>query len=626
MKLRILYIVICCSLLWAGCFSYHLAAQTFTASASKTVVGAGEEFEVSFSIDANGSGFVPPSFSHFNIYSGPNASSSFSFVNGNVSQSISFSFTLAAKEEGTFTIEPASISVGGKTIKSNSLTIQVQKGATGGGNANANQGGNQGQPPPTPQGNNTQEAQAPDKQVKQNLFARIVPEKSKVYEGEELPVSIKVYVRILNNFQLQGFQDVDIPPYDGFYSEDVPMKGQTVLQRETVNGAQYGVATIKQNILFAQRSGKLTINPVDAKCIVVERVKSRDPYDVFSQFFGGSEKKSVYDIKSEPLTIQVLPLPHTDKNFSGAVGEYTVHGSIDRNSVNANDAVNLTLTISGSGDLKLVDSLPINFPPDIDHYDPKITDHITASANGVTGSRTFNYLLIPRHEGNYKLSSNDFVYFDPKKKEYVTLSLPEYSLKVAKGTGQSSTVTVNGGTSKEDIKLLGQDIRFIHTGHESAYPTGIFFLYSPLFYTGICLPILAFLGFIFLRRRYVEIRSDTAGMKMRAATGMAKKRLRLANKYASENKKEQFYEETLKALNGYLSDKFSIPVSDLSRDSIRQALTSKNVKEETVSNLIAAIDNCELARYAPAGASENLSKVYSDAIQLITQLEDEIKA
>lgn len=604
---RITYILFCI-LACAGCLSLH--AQSFTATASKTTVGVGEQFQVDFTLNGNGNNFTAPPFTDFQNAGGPFQSSSFQSINGVNSQSITLTYVLIPKKEGTFTIGAATINSGGKTISSNTLTIKVVKGNP------AQQQNNTAQ---QQSNNNSQQGSLSDQQLKQNLFIKVIPSKTKVYQGEAIPITIKVYTRL----DLQGFQDATLPDYTGFYCENVTQKGQMPVTRENVNGVAYEAVIFKQSVIFPQHSGKLKIDPASAQCIVLERVKSNDPYDLFGQFFG-SAKRVVYNVKSEPVTIDVMPLPQTDKPFSGMVGHITIKSTFDKNSVKANDAVNLNVSISGDGELKLIDSIPFRFPPDFDHYDAKITDHLNVTTSGVSGTRNFSYLVIPRHQGSYKIPQVDFTYFDPTKKSYVTLNIPEMSLDVAKGDNNSVAVTVNAPVNKEDVKVLGSDIRYIHTGHLPAYRSDDYFLYSLPFFAGIVSPLLCFVGFLFARRRYIELHKDAVGLKQRGATRMAKKRLKTANSFIASNNKEKFYDELHTALNSYLSDKFTIPVADLSRETISNKLTEKSVSPETLQQLSTVLDNCEFARYAPASVTGNLNEVYESAITLITKLEDEI--
>ncbi len=598
-------------ILFCGGFYSTLSAQTLTAQTESTQVSVGQEFQVEYSINAAGSGFTPPPFTGF-MAQGPmtGQSTQMNLTTGSSITTLTFSYVLVPQSEGTFTITPASIKCGGKTVTSNSLTIKVVKGASG---ASAQQGGGQQSQP-----GNAAPTEITGKN--NNLFIRIVPNKAKVYEGESITATIKIYTRL----NIESIQETDAPDFSGFYTEDITQNnhGQLSATNETVDGVPYKVAIFQQKILFPQRTGKIKINPVTMQCIVDEQVKSKNYFD---QFFGGSYKRVPYSVKSDPLTIDVMPLPKTEKKFSGGVGEFTLKGTIDKKKVKANEALNLTITVTGEGNLKLIDTLPLQFPTDFDHYDPKIADHFSVTPAGVSGSRTFNYLIIPRHPGNYKISPVEFTYFNTKKKEYVTLSTPEIDLEIAKGdNNSSSSVTVSGPVEKEEVKTLGSDIRYIHAGHEAYYHTDNFFLYSVPFFAGLFTPILVFIGFVVGRRRYVELHKDTVALKKRGATRMAKKRLKVAHQNIASANKEVFYAELLNALNGYFSDKFTIPLADLSRDRIAENITRKNAKPETLQMVNKILDDCEFARYAPATVTGNLEEVYASAVNLITLLEDEI--
>ncbi len=586
-------------------FGSAIYAQTLTATASATTVSVGQQFQIEYSLNANGSDFNPPSFTGF-VNAGYMQGGGTSSNGSTVTYSITYSFILIPQSEGTFTVGPATIKSGGKTITSNSLTIKVVKGAA-----------TQTQAAAAPQTKNAAQPSAAPADNK-NIFVRLVPSKTKAYVGEEITSTLKIYYRS----NIYGIHMQEEPDFPGFYTEDIPQSSwsQNAAKTESVNGVLYNVESFPQKILFPQRPGKLKIGVFAAEFVVDQPVRQTIPgFGTIMTY----ERGSVI-AKSEPVSIEVLPLPKTKNKFSGAVGELSLKGSLDKDKVKANEAINLTITFTGSGNLKLIDSLPLQFPPDFDKYDPKISDHFTITASGVSGSRSFNYLLIPRHPGNYKIPAVDFTYFSVKDKSYKTLSLPEFKVDVEKGDNTSSAVTVSGPVNKEDVKVLGSDIRYIHPGHESFYRTDSFFLYSFPFFAGILAPLLLFIGFVIARRRYIELHKDTIELKRRGATRMAKKRLKSANKYIESGNKEVFYAELLKALNGYFSDKFTIPLADLSRDTISANLTAKNIKPETMEMVNKTLDDCEFARYAPATLTGNLAEVYASAVKLITLLEDEI--
>ncbi len=582
-------------------------AQKFTASASKNRVAVGETFQVQFSLNGNGSNFKAPALNDFDVYSGPNQSTSMSIINGAMSQSVTLSYILAAKKEGKFTIGSASVIVNGNSsLQSNALVIEVVKGA-----ANAQ---NQGSQNPSTTTNEN---------VGDNLFVKTIVSKTKAYLGEQISVTHKVYTR----YQLRGFQDIKFPDYTGFWAQDVPNNGQQIqVSNENIDGVNYQVAELKHTYLFAQRTGKLQIEPMNV-AVVVRKQSSKKPRDVFEQFFGGGYEDASYNVKSKAITIDIQALPEANKpsNFSGAVGEYSFKAQLNKDKIKANDAVNISVTLTGKGNLKLVDPIKINFPEDFETYDPKIKENIVIGANGVSGTKTLDYLIIPRHEGDYKIDQINFNYFDPEKKEYITLPSPDFNLHVEKGDANSSSASVFNSRNKEDVKVLGNDIRYIKTKAIVFKPKDTYFFGTPLFYFGLTTPLILFLIFLFYRKKNQEINKDVVAVKSRKATKMAKKRLSLAEQHLKLNNKEKFYVEIFSALYGYISDKLNLPVADLSKEHIAEKLLMKNVSSNTINQLTSILSNCEYAQYAPSSVSGDLNNIYSNTVELITKIENEIK-
>ena len=589
-------------------------AQKFTASASKTKVAVGETFQLTYSLNANGSNFKMPALNEFDVYSGPNQSTSMSFVNGAMSQSISLSYILSARKEGKITIQPGSVSVNGATVQSNSLVIEVVKGSPTTQNQQNQNNPNQQQQNPT----------APSSEdVGNNLFVKTSVNKTKVYQGEQITITHKVYTR----YQLRGFQDIKFPDYTGFWSQDVPSNNQQIqLTNENVDGVVYSVAELKRTYLFPQRSGKLTIEPMKVE-VVVRKQSNRQPRDIFDQFFGGGYVDANYSVKSKPITIDVTPLPEANKpaGFAGAVGDYSFKAEVNKDKVKANDAINLTVTITGKGNIKLVDPLKVNFPEDFETYDAKTKDNISATVNGVSGSKTFDYLIIPRHEGDYKIDQINFSYFDPEKKQYITLPSPEFKIHVDKGKDGEGAASVFNPRSKEDVKVLGNDIRYIKTNNIILRPKENYFFGSTLFYLGLISPFIIFLAFIIVRRKRIEQNKDDVAVKSRKATKMAKKQLKLAENYLKANNKELFYVEIFKALYGYVGNKLNIPTANLNKETITDSLRIKSVTEATIQQLMSTLDNCEFAHYAPTAVSGDLKSIYDNTVELITKIENEIK-
>lgn len=587
--------------LFTGSLGNQLLAQKLTAQASKTSVTVGEPFQVTFSLNGSGTDMKIAHMNDFEILQGPYNSSSMSVINGVVTQSYSLTYVMGAKKEGKFLLGPATITVNGNTIQSNTLTIEVGKASA---NANNNRQGNTADPGVKSGGD--------------NLFLTVQPSKTKVYVGEELTLIHKLYYKV----DIVNFSVSKMPAMDGCFVQDGKTSPPAA---EMVDGERYMGGELKKTYIVPQRTGKITIDPMEADFIVRQQ-SSRRPRDIFEQLMGTGYEEAKYKLKSKPVTIEVLPLPEEGKpaNFSGAVGNYTFKASLSKDKVKANEAINLTVTISGKGNIKLVDPLKINFPEDFETYDPKITQN-TTTTDGLGGTKTFDYLLIPRHEGDYKIDHLDFSYFDPAKKEYVVLPSPEFTIHVEKGDPKDASANVYTPQSKEEVKVLGDDIRYIKTNKPEFRSTDDHFFGSAGFYTSLLLPILAFIGFVFIRRKNIEKNSDLVAVKERKATKMARKRLVVAEKNLKASNKEQFYIEISQALYGYVSDKLNISVANLTKDNISNALRLKGAHETTIAQLIQTIDTCEYARYAPNAVSGDLQNIYNNTVELITKLENEIK-
>lgn len=587
------------------------SAQKLVAQVSKTKVAAGETFQLSFILNTNGSNFRAPALSDFDVYSGPNQSTSMSYVNGVMSQSISLSYLLAAKKEGKYTIGPATVNTAAGALQSNAIVIEVVKGSTG----NGQQGGN-------PQQQQNASAPANDN-VSDNLFVRSTLSKKRVVQGEQVTVTHKVYTR----YQLRGFQDIKFPDYNGFWSQDMPMNNQQIqVTTENVDGVVYNVAELRRSYLFAQRTGRLQIEPMEAT-VVVRKQSNRRPRDIWEQVFGGGYEDASYAVKSQAVTVDVDPLPENGKPtvFSGAVGDYTYKVELSKDHVKANDALNLTITLSGKGNIKLVEAPKIAFPEDFETYDPKTKNNISVTANGVSGTNTYDYTVIPRHEGDYKISNLDFTFYNPAKGQYVTIPSPELNIHVDKGAPGTAAANVYTPGNKDDIKVLGNDIRYIKTKNPQLRDKDDYFFGSPVFYAGLISPFIAFFLFIFIRRKNIEDNKDQVAAKSRKATKMAKKRLLAAEQHLKSNNKEAFYMEISQALYGYIADKLNIAGVDLNKEKIATLLKTRGVSDDTIARLIATLDNCEYARYAPSAVSGDLNAIYNNTVELITKIEDEIK-
>jgi hypothetical protein len=599
--------------------SLKLQAQAvqFTASAN-SVVETGEQFRLTYALNAEGTNFIGPAIQNFMVLAGPSQSSSSSvqYMNGRVEQSttLTFTFILQAVQPGTYTLPAASINVNGKKILSNPVTIKVVKGNTA-----------------APQGNKNNTPDAGAGVDENDIFLKAVPSKSNPIQGEQITVTYKLYTRV--PVSLNGIDK--IPSYEGFWSQDlIKDKDKYAQYNETINGQKYMVAEIRKVALFPQKGGKLIIDPLQVDIVAqIQSKKKRnsfnDPFfDNFfnDSFFGSSVQNVKKTLRSNAVTINVKELPAQNKpaDFSGAVGSFDLKPSIDRKELKANEALTLRLNISGKGNLNLIEKPDVVFPPDFEAYDPKIIDNISYTVNGVSGSRTFEYLVIPRNPGEFIIKPASFSYFDLERNTYIRLQSPEYTIKVQKGDGSEAGATVSS-TDQEDIKYLGQDIRYIHSTSIELEPAGKYFFGSLLYYLLLFFPAILFAVMAYVWKNQIRKRSDIALMRNKKATRIATSRLKKANAYLKEAKQEAFYNEISQALWGYLSDKFNISLSELSKDSIRAALQSKEVDENIITQFTDTLDHCEFARFAPGEKSTIMEQIYNEALTIITKIERELK-
>lgn len=581
----------------------------FTASVSKTEVGTTEQFEVTFTVNANGDRFTPPSFNGFLVVSGPNVSTSMSVINGNASSSMAYSYDLIAVKEGTYTIGPATIFVNGKKLSTNPIKIKAVKGQ---GAQQNNNTAAQSQNGP----NNGVTMHQPGTDIAKSLFIKAVVDKSRVYLGEQITLTYRLYTRV----PLVGSEPEKLPDLNGFYSQDIKNPDQNVHWRtETYKGVKYNVADMKQSILFPEHEGDITIDGMSMFFVVRESVGSRDPFD---QFFD-SYNDVKYKIKSTPVVVHVKPLPQGKPDgFGGAVGRFSISTGIDKKELKANEPLNYKVKISGTGNLKLLKPLSPEFPADFEKYDPKTVDTIAEKESGVSGSRVYTYLLIPRHEGNFNIEPIKFSYFDPSTGKYVTLPTKGFAIKVNKGLFESN-VTAYSGADKQDVKMLNKDIRYIKTDGDDIIKKGEGFYGSGLYYSLLAFGPLLFLGALAYGKWDEKNNSDIVKVKSRKAGKIAAKHLASAQAQLSANNSKAFYENVFRGLYGYLSDKLNIAAADLNRERITTELKIRALDEGLINELLDTLDLCDMARYAPvSGISEQ--QMFDKAKNMINDIENKI--
>lgn len=584
---------------------------TLVAEAPDVVV-SGDQFRLTFTVNTQkGKDFLAPSISGFDVLMGPSRSqqSSTQIINGKVSSSsaITYTYILMAGKEGTYTIPAASIEVDGKKIFSNALTIKVLPPDQSAGNQQSGQG----------QSNSSRGQIAGGKISDKDLFITATAAKTTVYEQEAILLTYKVYT-LVNLRQLYG----KMPDLKGFHTQEIELPQQKTFSLEHYNGRNYNTTIWSQYVLFPQQTGKLEIPSITFEGIVVQQTISDDPFDAF--FNGGGYIEVKKKIVTPKVTINVKPLPAKPDNFSGGVGEFTLSSSINAKEVKTNDAVTIKLTIKGAGNMKLINTPEVKFPEDFEIYDPKVTNNFDVSRAGLSGTQTIEYLAIPRHAGDFTIPQVEFTYFDLKSQAYKTLKTEEYHLKVAKGKGNADQVIADF-TNKENVKVLGQDVRFIKLGDTELLPKGKVFFGTTGYWLGYIIPFIIFVVLVIFFRKQAAENANIAKVKTKKANKVATKRMKLAGKLLAENKKNEFYDEVLKALWGYISDKLSIPVSQLSKDNIEAELMRYGVSDEVTKTFIDALNECEFARYAPGNENEAMDKVYAASVEAISKMENSIK-
>ena len=583
---------------------------SFVASAPDVVV-VGDQFRLSYTVTTQKvKDFRAPSIKGFDVLMGPSRSeqSSTQIVNGSVSStsSITFTYILMANTAGEFTVPGASIVAEGNQMISNSVKIKVLPQDQ---NHNSSRRNNDNSSSIQPSSNASVS--------NQDLFITATASKTNVYEQEAFVLTYKIYTRE-SNLQLNNAK---LPDFKGFHSQEIEMTTNARWTPEHYKGRNYYTTVYRQFVLFPQQSGKLFIEPAQFQMTVNKPVQSADPFDAF--FNGGN---NVIEIK-KPITtpkiaINVNPLPAgKPTNFLGGVGEFNISSSINSKELKTNDAITIKLVISGTGNLKLISNPEIKFPDDFEVYDPKVDNQVRLTKEGLTGNKVIEYLAIPRHAGTYKIPGVSFSYFDIRSKSYKTLNTEDYVINVEKGAGNADQVIANF-TNKEDLKVLGEDIRYIKQNEVTFQPKGSFFYGSMSYWLFYIIPALAFILFFIIYRKQAAENANVAKMRTKKANKVAIKRMKLAGKLLSENKKDAFYDEVLKALWGYISDKLNIPVSRLSKDNIEEKLRNHGVSEELIKEFLNALNDCE---FAPGDENQAMDKVYSSSIEVISKMENSIK-
>jgi hypothetical protein len=572
-----------------------------------SVVAAGQQFSVIFTVNAGGGEFSAPPFSGFYKIMGPQTSysSNTQIINGKMSNETSYSYVyyLQAVKEGKYVISPAVFRLKNKEYRSDSMNIEVVGSAAQRQSAKGNRAASD---------NSAVEPSSGD------IFVNLSLDRKEVYLGEPILATIKLYTRV----NLSGINEIKYPSFNSFLKTDIATPPLTSLRQENINGTAYGTGVLQQFLLYPQVTGEVTIDPVQISVLVQQKSNQTDPFfgDIFASF-----QTVPKEIISKAMTIKVKPLPGIQPDdFSGVVGKLDMKAVLNKDSVNVNDALNFKVTISGTGNLKIASTPALKLSPDIEVYDPKISENITNNASGTTGQKSFEYLLIPRHYGDFTIPPLTYSYFNISTGRYEKLTTQPFHFHAKKINDQNTGITVYGGVPKEDVKYLGKDIRFIKSVPGILSRSDNIISSKKWFYTVYAFSLLAFFLILFLRREHIRRNSDVLLVRNRKAGKVAVKRLHSAELCLKNQDLDNFHDEILKATWGYLSDKLNIPVSELTRNNAVTALIERGIDEEKIKNLNDILDRCEYARFAPSGSGTDAGTIYDGASQFIKSVENSI--
>jgi hypothetical protein len=575
-----------------------------------SVVNAGQQFTVMYTVNAGGGEFSAPSFNGFYKLMGPQTSysSSTQIINGRMSTQTSYSYVyyLQALNEGKFAIPPARFTLKNKEYLSDSLNIQVVAGSAQ-------------TPNPAAKGGKTNSDNSNvNESSGGNTFITLSLNRKEVYLGEHIVATVKIFTKV----NLSGINEIKYPAFNGFLKSDIPTPPLTSLRQENINGTIYGTGIVQQFLLYPQVTGEINIEPVQISVLVQQKSGHSDPF--FGDFFSQYETVP-RAVASMPVKVKVKPLPGIQPDdFSGVVGNLDIKAALNKDSVNVNDAINFKITVSGNGNLKIASTPTLKLSPDIEVYDPRISDNIKNGSDGTSGQKIFEYLLIPRHYGEYTIPPISYSYFNISTGKYEKLTTREFHFYAKKVSDQNAGITVYGGVSKEDVQYLGKDIRFIKSKPGKLFKAGNIIATKRAFYSAYAFTLFVFLIVLFLRREHIRRNSDLSIVRNRKAGKVAVKRLKTASMCLKNEQIDEFYEEILKAVWGYLSDKLNIPVSELTRTNAIASLTERGVDDERIALLNSILDTCEYARFAPSGSGAEAENMYEGTSQFIKSVENSI--
>lgn len=602
---------------------FQMSAQNVIRVEAPDVVAVNEQFNVTFIIEGekSPSDFQWSSGDDFQLVWGPQkgSSSSIQIINGKRSSShqTTFTYILIPKATGTFQLPVATALLSGDRISSTQASIQV---VSDGASSSQSSGKNGGKSSGGGQTSSTGSGEISSN----DLFMRLSLSRTEVVIGEPITATLKIYQRA----NVVGFENAKFPTFNGFWSQETYVPNNIEFKRESLDDKIYNTAVLRTYVLIPQQSGTITIDPAELVCLVNIRTAPSTSNSLFDSFFQDEYRTIRKRVTTPTVKVKVNPLPAGQPaSFGGGVGNFGISARLTTDNLKTHDAASLIITVSGRGNVALLEEPKVNFPPDFEVYDTKTTENTDKSNGGTSGSKSFEYPFIPRSHGDFTIDPVEYSYYDVNAGKYVTLRTEPLHVKVAKGKGGDSTpvTTVNSGVERKDVKSLADDIRFIFTGKPGLSGSGSFFVGSVFFWILLALMILGATSVYLAFRKVAAMRADVAGTKNRRATKMAQKRLKLAGEYLDKNLYTAFYEELHKALIGFVSDKLNMDMSEISKDNIASALTEGGVSEEQTKAFTDLLDACEFARYSPDGGNEAMRSHYDAALKVISSIDSGLK-
>lgn len=602
---------------------FQMSAQNVIRVEAPDVVAVNEQFNVTFIIEGekSPSDFQWSSGDDFQLVWGPQkgSSSSIQIINGKRSSShqTTFTYILIPKATGTFQLPAATALLSGDRISSTQASIQV---VSDGASSSQSSGQNGGKSSGGGQTSSTGSGEISSN----DLFMRLSLSRTEVVIGEPITATLKIYQRA----NVVGFENAKFPTFNGFWSQETYVPNNIEFKRESLDDKIYNTAVLRTYVLIPQQSGAITIDPAELVCLVNIRTAPSTSNSLFDSFFQDEYRTIRKRVTTPAVKVKVNPLPAGQPaSFGGGVGNFGISARLTTDNLKTHDAASLIITVSGRGNVALLEEPKVNFPPDFEVYDTKTTENTDKSNGGTSGSKSFEYPFIPRSHGDFTIDPVEYSYYDVNAGKYVTLRTEPLHVKVAKGKGGDSTpvTTVNSGVERKDVKSLADDIRFIFTGKPGLSGSGSFFVGSVFFWILLALMIPGATSVYLAFRKVAAMRADVAGTKNRRATKMAQKRLKLAGEYLDKNLYTAFYEELHKALIGFVSDKLNMDMSEISKDNIASALTEGGVSEEQTKAFTDLLDACEFARYSPDGGNEAMRSHYDAALKVISSIDSGLK-